>query len=154
MRFTLVTAVDADFEKLESQFDRELLEKLLAPGLPVSITRFDGLEDGDELHLRFGDGRFSGSWVSRIQEKARDKNEWSYVDVGVELPPPLKSWRHKHRLLRRPAGGTFIRDEIEFSTGSRLADAAVFPLLYAIFASRGPIYRHVFGSPASGAAPM
>lgn len=142
-----MTSVAADFDELEARFDRDLLEKLLAPGLPVGIERFDGLKDGDELHIVFGDGRFSGKWVSKIQENERTPSEWSYVDVGLELPPPLKTWRHKHRLLRRPAGGTFIRDEIEFSTGNRLTDAATFPLLYAIFASRGPIYRRVFGAP-------
>lgn len=143
-----MTSVAADFEELESRFDRDLLEKLLAPGLPVKIERFDGLSDGDELHIVFGDGRFSGKWVSRIQENERSRNEWSYVDIGIELPQPLKTWRHKHRLLKRPAGGTFIRDEIEFTTGRMLSDAAVFPVLYALFASRGPVYRKMFGAPA------
>ncbi len=141
-----MTSVAANFEELESRFDRSLLEKLLAPGLPVTIERFDGLADGDELHVVFGEGRFKGKWISRIQENDRNPSEWSYVDVGIELPPPLKSWRHKHRLLKRPAGGTFIRDEIEFSTGSALTDAAAFPVLYALFASRGPVYRRMFGT--------
>lgn len=145
MRIDLNTIVEEDLEDVWRRFDRRLFDKLSAPWMPVTVERFDGLGEGDELHLKLGQGPVGLRWVSRIEDVRHQPSEISYVDLGISLPLPLRSWRHKHRLLKRPGGGSLIRDEIEYSTGSSLVDASIYGVIYAQFAWRQPVYRREFG---------
>lgn len=146
MKFTLMTNVRENPEAVIAGFTRELFERLTPPGVPLVLERFDGLEVGDRVAVRVNLGPLQSRWVSVISERSEAPGEIMYVDEGEELPQPLRFWRHKHRLLRRPGGGCVIRDEIEFRTGSFALDAAVFPTLYANFAYRQPVYRKIFGT--------
>ena len=140
-----MATVQADLDQVEAGFDRALFEKVLGAGRLVRVTRFEGLENDAIFEVEFGAGPLSGRWVGQIERKIRDPNEIAYTDVGIELPKPLRTWRHRHRLLRRLKGGTFIRDEIEFSTGTRTGDWALYPVLMGLILARRPIYKAAFG---------
>lgn len=145
MKFTLMTSVRQNPEDVMRGFSREFFESLTPPGVPLILERFDGLNVGDRIIVRIGFGAIEGRWVSLITENERTLSEIVYVDEGEELPAPLRYWRHRHRLLRRPGGGCLIRDEIQFRTGRLSLDLALFPVLYGQFAWRQPILRKAFG---------
>lgn len=149
MKITFMTEVRENPSAVYEGFTRELFEKLNPPAVPLVIEAFDGLEVGDRVAVSLNVGPFHGRWVSVITENEKNPAEITYVDEGEELPPPLKFWRHRHRLLRRPGGGCVIRDEIEFHTGNPLVDAAIYPTIYAQFAWRQPVFREVFGDARS-----
>jgi ligand-binding SRPBCC domain-containing protein len=141
VKIVLMTKVDADLEQVKELLNRELLEAMNPPWMKSEIDRFDGLSKGDEFHLRIGIAPLEQKWLGRIVDRRESATEFTYTDVGILLPLPLKKWRHHHRFLRRPEGGTLIRDEIEYSTGRLALDAAIYPVLYGQFAWRQPVYK-------------
>lgn len=141
MTLHLETEVAADFRAVFAGFNRDLFEALNPPGLPVRLLRFDGSREGDVVEIGFP---FGLKWRSLIVEDGASNAEMYFVDEGVELPFPLKSWRHQHRIQKIEDGRSRIVDHIEYSTGSGILDRLIYPAMYAQFAYRKPIYRRWF----------
>ncbi|WP_227006304.1 SRPBCC family protein [Rufibacter latericius] len=106
--------------------------------------RFDGSFPGDRVEVELQAGPLKRRWTSLITERQENEQEAWFVDEGQELPAPLKYWRHKH-LITRQGSHSIIHEQIEFRTGSRILDLLIYPVLYAQFAARGPVYRRIFG---------
>lgn len=144
MRIQIETPVRQPPEVVWAGFSRELFTKLAPPFPPVELLRYDGSEPGDLVEVRLNFLLFKQDWVSRITEQQTTDTEIYFVDEGEKLPFFLRYWRHRHRLVR-DGSGTRIIDEIEFRTPTRLTDYLFYPVMYAQFAYRKPIYRRVFG---------
>lgn len=151
MRILLKTSVRQSPSTVWVGFDRALFNRLSPPFPPVRVVRFDGCQRGDVVHLRLNFFFVQPDWVSRIVEQqtlgpAERPQEIFFVDEGERLPFFLRSWRHRHRLLRDDAtGGTIVVDDVTYRTPFWLTDYLLYPVLWLQFAYRKPIYRRVFG---------
>lgn len=149
MHLLLKTRVRQPLTTVWAGFDRTLFNRLSPPVPPVRVLRFDGCQTGDIVHLRLNFGLFRQDWISRITDQQtlppnNPPDEIYFIDQGTQLPFFLTYWHHRHRLLRHPAGGTIIADDVTFRTPFRLTDYLFYPLLWLQFAYRKPIYRQVF----------
>ena len=140
MKLKLEMSVKGTVPEVFKRFDRQLFEFLKPPLLPVAIERFDGCEVGHEIHLKLS----VGPWISIITERVEGPSVSYFVDEGRRLPFPFKYWRHQH-VVRSEKGQTMLVDDIEYKTGGRVLDILVWPILYAMFKARHPLYRRYFG---------
>lgn len=144
MTITLSTAVAAEYKAVMQGFNQELFEALTPPGVRVTLLRFDGSITGDEVHILL---RFPlikpQLWASKIVAHGLTADEAFFIDEGIQLPFFLRYWRHEHRVLRAQTGSIIV-DNIRFSTPWWLPAWLLYPILWAQFAYRKPIYRRVF----------
>ncbi|QJW90416.1 hypothetical protein HNV11_14020 [Spirosoma taeanense] len=144
MQLLLKTHVNQSLPVVWAGFNRTLFDRLSPPFPPVDVVRFDGCLPGDVVHLRLNFLFFRQDWISLITDQQTTGQEIYFIDQGTKLPFFLASWRHHHRLLRHPSGGTVVVDDINFSTPFQLTDYLMYPLMWLLFAYRKPIYRAVF----------
>ncbi|GAB4421222.1 MAG: hypothetical protein OHK0039_35730 [Bacteroidia bacterium] len=127
------------------RFDRDLFVQLSPPGMRVSLLRFDGSQPGDRVHLRLHLPLLPAQdWISEITEAGDDGRQAWFVDEGRQLPFFLADWRHRH-IVEAVPGGCRIVDAIAFRTPRWLPAPLLWPVMWAQFAWRGPVYRRVFG---------
>ncbi|WNJ16149.1 hypothetical protein [Pontibacter sp. G13] len=147
MNLLLKTPVSGNYQSVLAQFDLALLKQLTPPGADIEILRFDGSHKGDEVHIRVKlFGVVKQLWeVSITEEEDNGKEAW-FTDEGRVIPSPLKTWKHRHAVA--DAGDhSVIIDDITYSTGSGILDRLIYPVMYAQFAGRAPIYQRIFGKP-------
>jgi ligand-binding SRPBCC domain-containing protein len=143
MKFAIETRVEADYLTVKEKFDENLF-KALSPSFPkVRVVLFEGSRKGDKVSLEMDLLLFKQKWVSIIVDDATDDKEFFFIDEGEELPFFLGSWRHKHRIIKN-ASGSIIRDEIQYSGRFFWMTPLLYPVLYAQFANRRPIYKKYF----------
>ncbi len=140
MNIEIATKVEQDYQSVWRGFDEKLFLALKPPLVPFKLLRFDGCEVGDKVQISVA----GQAWHANIVEQKSTKDEIYFVDVGEKMPFPLKTWRHKHRILRNADDTSTIIDDIEYSTGNRLLDKLMRPVVYQQFAARQPIYRDYF----------
>src|SRR5690606_10239216 len=128
------THVEQDHHSVYKGFNESLFLQLSPPLLPFELIRFDGCETGVRVILKVG--LPVQIWESLIVSHGSSASDYYFIDEGVKLPFPLKSWHHRHGIEADDNGGTVISDEITFSTGLKLLDFIAYPLLYSIFAYR------------------
>lgn len=144
MKLRIQTHVSQPYQVVWQGFNEELFRKLSPPFPPVRVIQFDGCLAGDTVALELNFFLFKQQWISRITEQQSSESEIYFVDEGTKLPFFLRFWRHRHRIIRQEAGGTIIADEIEFKTPLWVTDYLMYPLLWAQFAYRKPIYKKAF----------
>ena len=144
MKLTIRTQVQSPPEAVWAGFDRQLFDRLSPPFPPVTVLRFDGCLQGDRVSLELNFLLFKQVWNSDIIDQQTTPGEIFFIDEGTKLPFFLSAWHHKHRLISEGTG-TVIADEITFQTPNVLLDYLFYPLLWAQFVYRKPIYRTVFG---------
>lgn len=143
MTINLRTLVDQPVATVWLGFNRDLFIRLSPPFPPVRLLRFDGCQTGDVVSLELNFLLFKQVWTSHIIDQQTTPDETYFIDQGTQLPFFLRTWRHKHRLIRENER-TLIADEIQFQTPSRLVDYLIYPVMWAQFAYRKPIYRQLF----------
>jgi len=142
--FTIESSVVQSFELVSENFSQDLF-LAIAPAFPPSeLIGFDGDKVGGLVQMKIGVGVLSKIWISEIvsREKTRDKME--FIDVGRQLPPPLKKWRHRHVVKRERDGSTSIIDDIQFTSGWKMIDYGIYPVLKFMFSKRTRAYRKYF----------
>lgn len=144
MKLRIQTHVSQPYQVVWQGFNEELFRKLSPPFPPVRVVRFDGCLAGDMVVLELNFLLFKQQWISCITEQQSSESEIYFVDEGTKLPFFLRFWRHRHRIIHQEAGGTIISDEIEFKTPLWITDYLMYPLLWAQFAYRKPIYKKAF----------
>jgi len=149
MRINLSTKVDQPYLSVKEGFNRDLFEALNPPFPPVKLLRFDGSSKGDLVSLELNFLLFKQVWTSEITADHTDENEFFFIDEGKKLPFFLKSWKHKHRVIKQGENQSVIRDEIHYHGHHFILNLFLYPVLYVQFAMRKPIYKRVFsGKPA------
>lgn len=149
MRITLTTQVEQDYRQVWQGFDEKLFRALKPPLMPLEILRYDGNQTSNQVHVRIGP--FRQAWISVITERGERESEFYFVDEGLQLPFPLKMWRHHHRVLQANDGGSHIIDDFTYATSILLLDYLLYPLFYLLFAARRPVYQTYFAKHANGA---
>ena len=146
MHVILRTAVAQPPAQVLAGFTRELFLALAPPFPKLRLRRFDGCRTGDVVEIELDTLVKKLSWTSLITADGVQPDGTHYfVDEGQVLPPPLRSWRHRHLIEPGADGGSVIVDNLEYRTASRVLDALLYPAMWAQFAWRKPIYRRWFG---------
>ena len=145
MRVVLRTSVLQAPVEVMAGFTRALFVALAPPFPKLRVLRFDGCRTGDKVEIELDTVVKSLSWTSLIvDDGVRSDGTYFFIDEGQVLPPPLRYWRHHHRIEPDPKGGSVIVDDLEYRTASRLLDVLLYPVMWAQFAWRKPIYRRWF----------
>ncbi|WP_162343371.1 SRPBCC family protein [Cyclobacterium salsum] len=145
MKINLSTRVNQPYLKVKEGFTEDLFQSLNPPFPPVKLLRFDGSSTGDIVSLELNFLLFKQVWTSEITDDQTVENEFYFVDEGIKLPFFLRFWRHKHRIVSKGATQSLIIDEISYRAPNILLEVVLFPVLYAQFALRKPIYKKYFG---------
>lgn len=145
MNINLSTRVNQPFLKVKEGFTEDLFESLNPPFPPVKLIRFDGSSTGDIVSLELNFIFFKQVWTSEITENHVDNKEFYFVDEGRKLPFFLRTWRHKHRMVSQGTNQSLIIDEISYRAPNIVLELLLFPVLYAQFAMRKPVYKKYFG---------
>ncbi|PRY14946.1 hypothetical protein CLV24_103185 [Pontibacter ummariensis] len=144
MRLHLQTEVKQGFLSVFHAFDEQLFKALAPPYPRLKLLRFDGSLPGDWVEVELQIGVKSFRWTSLITEREITNTAAYFVDEGQELPPPLRYWHHKHLVTQR-GSGAIIHDIITYRTSSKALDLLLYPLMFAQFSMRKPVYKRVFG---------
>lgn len=141
----LQTEVDGHFKDVFSKFDQTLFKALEPPLIGLKICRYDGNQIGDEIHLELELVGLKQQWVSLITDFSNNEFECFFIDEGKQLPPPLSYWRHKHSVKKISESKSMIIDDIKYKChGGQLVETALYPVMFAQFMARKPIYRKFF----------
>lgn len=143
MKINIKTRVEQDYLSVKQGFNKDLFLKLNPPFPPVKLLRFDGCRRGDKVSLELNFIFFKQIWTSIITSDRTDDQEFFFVDEGKKLPFFLRFWKHKHRIIREESGSTIV-DEINFSARLKILSPLLYPVLYAQFWYRKPIYKKIF----------
>ncbi len=146
MRIILKTAVEQSHDQVFDQFDQSLFKALAPPFPPIKIERFDGKAIGDVVIVKLG--LINQRWVSKITSVIQSEKESSFTDQGQELPFFLSKWVHHHRILAHEKGALIV-DDITYQSPYKVLDYLLYPIMWAQFAYRKPIYRKWFGRKAN-----
>ena len=86
------------------------LLKLTPPGVKVEILHDDGsIQVGSRVKVRVWVGPMKIDWLAELVEYDPPHG---FADRQVK--GPFSRWLHRHRFLDDGAGGTILRDEIDF----------------------------------------
>jgi ligand-binding SRPBCC domain-containing protein len=145
MRVVVRTSVSQAPAAVMAGFTRDLFVALAPPFPRLRVFRFDGCRAGDKVEIELDTVVKRLPWTSLITaDGVRADGTHYFIDEGQILPPPLRYWRHHHRIEPGPSGGSLIVDDLEYRTASPLLDALIYPAMWAQFAWRQPIYRRWF----------
>lgn len=143
MKINIETPVKQDYLSVKAGFNETLFSKLSPPFPPVKLLRFDGSAKGDIVTLELDFLFFKQKWTSEITDDQTNENEFYFIDEGTELPFFLKTWQHKHRIIKSDTGSV-IRDEITYQGPFGIMTLLLYPALYLQFLYRKPIYKKIF----------
>lgn len=143
MQLHLRTKVGQNYKAVFNAFNKDLFLKLAPPYPMVKLIRFDGSKPGDVVEIKMRTGLKNYRWTSLIVEESITEEEAYFIDEGQVLPPPLRLWRHKH-LVSAAGAGAMIHDIITYSTGNKLLDVLLYPVMVAQFSLRKPVYKKLF----------
>ncbi len=143
MRIVIKTSVNQNKEQVAVGFTEGLFLKLSPPFPKVSLVRFDGCRQGDQVEISLNFLIFKQTWISEVTSNSNNQIEWEFVDEGKKLPFPLKFWKHHHRVIQESVGSTII-DDIIYKSPNLMMDLMLYPLLYLQFLYRRPVYRKIF----------
>lgn len=141
MKILIKTPIENDLQSTFKLFNEDLFRALKPPLISLEVERFDGCKKGDEVHLKIGFGPIHQKWVSLITDDRENEDVCFFIDEGDKLPPPLKEWKHIHRLVKTGKTTCRIEDDIFYSSGNKLLDFLMYPVMYAQFAMRIPVYK-------------
>ncbi len=143
MHLKISTKVEQDFETVFNKFDVNLFKRLRPKFAGFEVNRFDGCEKGDQVHVVLDTLGWKQEWKALITEKTVTNNEIYFIDEGLQLPKPLKTWRHRH-VISKFIDSSIIIDNIAYSTSNVFLDILLFPLFYFQFFMRRSVYKSYF----------
>jgi ligand-binding SRPBCC domain-containing protein len=126
-------------------FDEKLFVRLAPPFPLLKLLRFDGCNTGDLVHVQLDFLLFKQQWHAQIIDNQTHADKIFFIDQGTKLPFFLKYWRHTHHITPGTLPyTTIIIDDITYNTPLKILDFLMFPVLYAQFLYRKPIYKKIF----------
>ena len=143
MNLVLKTPVVGNYKKVMAAFDRRLFEALKPPVGEMEVKEFTGSQKGDKVHIQFH-SPIKAEWISDIvEDQVTDQRAW-FVDVGVKLPWPLKTWTHRHIVEKVDDQNSVIVDDITFSGSNFILSLLLYPAMFLGFYPRKNIYKEYF----------
>jgi ligand-binding SRPBCC domain-containing protein len=143
MKMIIRSEVKCGFEKVSADFGSDLFRFLLPPKYIATLVEYQGSKPGSKVHIRFK-FPFPSDWISIIKSEEKDAGKYVFMDEGEKLPFGLTSWKHIHRVIKIDEIHTEIIDDMSFSTGHRIFDFLLFPVLFLSFYPRKRLYKQYF----------
>lgn len=138
------TLVPVPFQVVVDNFSEDLFQAL-APAFPPSkLISFDGDSVGGLVEIRLGIPPLSQVWISEIISRSESEGLLAFVDKGIQLPPPLREWEHKHVVKSASGTETIIIDDITCTSGYGWMDTLLKPFILKMFQNRTPVYQRYF----------
>lgn len=144
MKIYIATEVEENYKTVFARFDEDLFLALKPPLIQLNLTRFDGCLTGDKVEMTLGMLGIKHAWTALIVDQKETSDEIYFVDEGQVIPPPIKTWTHRHGIQKLAESKSLIIDDIEFSTGYKLLDTLMYPIMYLQFWYRKPVYKRYF----------
>jgi ligand-binding SRPBCC domain-containing protein len=142
MKIFISTRIEKNYRDVFALFNEKLFKALKPPLVNLEVERFDGCKKGDEVHLKISPLHLKTErWISHIVDFHDDSEQIYFIDIGVVIPFPLKSWRHIHRIERVGENKCNVIDDIDFTSGNAILDRFLYPVFFMMFKLRGPIYK-------------
>jgi ligand-binding SRPBCC domain-containing protein len=145
MQFTFVTPVNAHIDEVAKKFNKELLLKLNPPFIAMELIRYDGQRAGDQLSFKIGIGPIKQQWNGIITAHRYTEKHWLFRDEGLQLPHPLKTWKHTHA-LKSKSNQTLIIDRLKFEGKNPFFTLLMCLPFIAMFWMRKPLYKKHLGN--------
>jgi hypothetical protein len=116
---------------------------------PTKVLVYDGIAAGQPIAFEINVLGWRQTWRGHIAEHheppaADPQGERWFVDVGLQLPFPLKQWRHRHLVRSTGPSSCQIVEQIAFSCGVPALDFLLWPGLYFTFWPRIWLYKRWF----------
>lgn len=141
MQLKIETVIQNSYQDVFRRFNLQLFSALKPPLTSIHVYRFDGCRTGDEVHLDvFLLGIFRQHWKNKIVSEEHTDQYSSFTDIGLQIPFPLKTWKHIHTVRNLSESTSVIVDHIFFTTGLSVLDLCLYPLIYLMFKAREPVY--------------
>ncbi len=145
MKINIKTVVNNTPQKVYEGFDKSLFLALAPPFPVLELLRFDGCDVNDLVEVRLNFLVFKLQWNAMIIQNEQNNGSFLFVDVGTKLPFFLHKWQHSHYINSVEGGAkSQIIDDIYFTTGLKLTDYLMYPVVYLQFLYRVPIYKKIF----------
>lgn len=143
MNLILKAPVKGNYKKVMKAFDRDLFEALKPSAGEMEIIEFTGSKKGDRVHMKFI-SPIKAQWISDIvEDEVTDTRAW-FVDVGVKLPWPLATWKHRHIVEKIDDNNSMIIDDMTFTGSNFIFTLLLYPAIFIGFYPRKNIYQKYF----------
>ena len=131
-----------DFKKGLLAFNDINFVKFLTFLQPVKIISWDGIENNKIAYFKLWFLYWHNFKVKHKNYKI-SSNKLSFTDQGIELPLGVKSWNHKHTLVKD--GNNFlIIDILDVKHKNTLIGYLIFPILIFPIVIRKILYKAYF----------
>ena len=147
MKLLFETVIHRDLKTVKAGFNKDLFIALKPPGVSLDVARFDGCLAGHEVHLNIKSFGVAQKWVSHITEDKETPEEWYFVDEGHQIPWPLSTWKHIHRVISLGDNSSKIVDDISFECVYPWMNPFFYPILWTSFSVRPSRYKKFFEGP-------
>jgi len=144
MNLKFSTPIPLSFTSVRDKFNKDLFIYLAPPMIPFKLVRFDGCQKNHEVHINLGFRPLTQKWISLISFEETNPQGWSFIDEGKELPWPLKSWKHHHRVDKISEKESLIVDDIHYECCNGLMTILMKPFLWWVFSLRPSRYKKYF----------
>lgn len=149
MEFEVVTRVEGTLPEIRGRFTEALFRFVIPPGTKIKFLDFGGCNPGNELRMELKLlGVLPQSWHNLITEMHEDARSWSFTDEGLQVPFPIRNWKHRHLVEQIEPGICLIRDQIRFSTSPKWLAFLMLPVLRLPFVLRKAKYQEFFRNQA------
>ena len=143
MNLILKAPVKGYYKNVMEAFDRDLFEALKPSVGKMEIMEFTGSKKGDRVHMKFINP-VKAQWISDIiEDKVTDSRAW-FIDVGVKLPWPLATWKHRHIVEKIDDNNSMIIDDMTFTGTNFILTLLLYPAIFFSFYPRKKIYQNYF----------
>ncbi|MFY0672812.1 MAG: hypothetical protein JXQ87_05385 [Bacteroidia bacterium] len=143
MKIILKTKVNGYYKSVFNDFDLELFEFLKPKIGKMEIVEFGGSYVGNKVHMKFLKP-IKANWVSHITDRQINNKEAFFIDEGVELPPGMSYWHHKHIVRHISESECEIIDDITYKGNNLILSILLYPGLLAGFLPRKKQYKSFF----------
>lgn len=140
----LKTKVYGKPKEILAKFTKDLLEKLTPPLINLEITQFDGTKKNGEVHIVASCLGNYQNWKNTITDHFESDHECYFTDVANEMPFPFIYWEHTHKIHQINETQSYIQDHIKYKCVNKIAEMAMYPVVYALMYYRKPIYMDSF----------
>ncbi len=137
-----VTIKNVQYLEVVSEFQNLKFIKFLIKWQPVKIIKWNGIYNNDKAHFKFWFLKWHNFKVVH-QLYNFNEDQLSFEDKGTKLPLGLKSWNHKHKVVRA-VNSVIITDNISFSHNYYFMGFILYPILIFPILLRRLLYKKYF----------
>ena len=115
------------FKKSISEFKNFEFVKYLTMYQPIKIIKWEGIKNEDIAFFKLW---FFGWKNFKVKHSnySKNKNEFLFVDYGIDLPFGLQSWQHEHKVIKKNSG-VIIIDSLNIEHKNKILGILLFPIL-------------------------